>query len=82
MTSLAYIFLYPFTLLHLLPTISSLLRTASKTCSLRKIINNHDCQKVFCSSCYFYKVALQIIALLEPGFYEAKFYSDGYFCLK
>ena len=36
MTSFAYIFMCPFTLLHLLPTVSSLWMTASKGCSLRK----------------------------------------------
>ena len=50
-----------------------------KRCSLRKIINNHDCLKVYRFSFYFKKVALQIIALLELGFYEAKFYCDSYF---
>ena len=44
--------------------------------------NNHDCLKVYRFSFYFKKVALQIIVLLQLGFYEAKFYCDSYFCLE
>ena len=40
-------------------------------------MNNRDCQSFYRFSFYFWKVASQITAFLEPGFCEAKFYRDS-----